>query len=408
MVVPFLGYPDSARARSREADVVHCLHTVAERYEKIPTSTKVTVKETALNTGAKELVVSLKSYLNTEVDKHLTRIANIIFERDVVWSMVTNNCQLFANRLLMGKDFEYITPRFPGKLLNHTQGSELLDIAVAEDTVDWPRYLLSFGNHIEGFGKSFYQPNCLVTNYCQSLPTIDYDLLEHVTRLPNLSSDPYHEALGDLCRLTHNASKNSMALPVDKLWLMPNDSLSLLQMHLLRSPHKYRNAADELLKGKEWLKNRLAVLQLLDVFAAFTGALGISLFSLLVQEPKLLSQITIPPSRVLGNMRADEKLRIVRFGSRGVIYDITNRVPSAMGQVVHMKRRPSGDPIHGEEVLCRIVGFFVAPIALVSPALAKEIGGIFRLHQGFWIAVNIGGHTYITQYLGKKVKNIRD
>ncbi|RYO88022.1 hypothetical protein DL764_008781 [Monosporascus ibericus] len=330
-------------------------------------------------------------------------MADILLERNAEWSLVTNNCQLLANRLLMGKDFEYIIPRFPSNLGDKTN----------DDDFHGPRYLISFGNHIEGFGKSFYQANCLITNYCQSMPTIDYDLLEYVHWSPEQSSgpslevDPFSKALGELSLLNYNP--DTAPLPVEQLWFMPNDSLSLLQFHLLRQPHKYRDLSKKPLRDKEWLKNRLAVMQLLDVFASFTGALGVFLFNLFVREPQLLKLITIPPSRVLGNMRADEKLRILRgLGSRGVIYDITNRGSSAMAQVVNLRRRLSGDPVYGEEVLCRIVGFFVAPIALVSPAAAKAVGGSFRLHNGFWIGVNVGGHTYVMQYLGRKVKNTRN
>ncbi|RYP48539.1 hypothetical protein DL768_005578 [Monosporascus sp. mg162] len=413
----FSGYPETAG--SREANAIRCLIREAERYGKIPSSKTVTARQKALEESARRLTEELKKCIGTEVNKHLTRIADILLERNAKWSMVTNNCQLLANSLLMGKDFEYIIPRFPSNLGKKSN----------DDDFHWPRYLISFGNHIEGFGKSFYQANCLMTNYCQSNPTIDYDLLEYVSWRseqssdPSLELDPFSQALGELSLL--NYSPDTAPLPVEQLWLMPNDSLSLLQFHLLRQPHKYRassknrlqheewlknrDALNSPLRGKEWLRNRLAVMQLLDVFASFTGALGVSLFNLFVREPQLLKHITIPPSRVLGNMRADEKLRILRgLGSRGVIYDITNRVPNAMAQVVNLRRRLSGDPIYGEEVLCRIVGFFVAPIALVSPAAAKEVGGSFRLHNGYWITVNVGGHTYVTQYLGRKVKNTRD
>ncbi|KAK0649820.1 hypothetical protein B0T16DRAFT_508725 [Cercophora newfieldiana] len=401
----FSGYPESAS--QREAAVVACLIECGDRYATLAGSLKDTEKRREeLGKLGDDLQSQLKICLGEEVDKHLSRIANKLVQHEErgEWSILTNNCQLLVNLLLSGEDFEYIIPLPPKDL--------------RDQNFRWPRYLISFGNHIEGFGKSLYQPNCLMTQYNQSNRMVDYDLVEFMERC----SEPHSKSLTVINQFLsrRNSGKDkdgndeTLIRCLDTLWALPGDTLSLLQFHFLRPPHKYPYHLDE----DCWVKSRLRAMQLLDVVAVFTSALGNSLYRLFTRDPKLLSRITIPPARVLGNFRADEKLRIIdTLGPRGTFYDIVNRVPNAMSRVVEEPSRfwktssnagDSDDPVHGEEVVCRIVGWFVAPLSAVSPALGAAIGGSFRLHENFWITVNVGTHTYALQYMCKEAKKVRD
>jgi len=400
----FSGYPESNAASQQE--VIRCLAREADGYAKIPPSKSVVARRTALDNAAQRLVRQIEKCIGMEVDKHLGRFGRRLVDlRDNVdWNVMMNNCQLLVNRLLKGdKDFEHSIPLFPSSLMSSSNRD---DKRGEDDHYRWPRYLVSFGNHIEGFGRSLYQPNCLITSYCQSMPMVEYDVLEYISwRAQQQQSEPdtHTRALSALSRLRQGGDDT---LPVNHLWLMPGDTLSLLQFHLVRQAQKYHGQA-----GDAWIDNRLRVLQLLDIYAAFAGALGVSLFNLLRANRELLAQITIPHARVLGNMRADESLRVTRMlGSRrAVVYDITGRVPSAMGHAIHRnRRREKGEPVHGEEVLSRIVAWFMTPLSLASPSAAEELGAIFRLHHGYWITLNVMGHTYVRQWLFKKAENMRD
>lgn len=374
----------------------------ANKYGAIPKTKSATGKAELLKEAARRIKCSLKDCLGSEVDKHLDRIARILVEKQMAkgWNMWTNSCQWLVMRLLDGKDFESIIPRFVDK-------PEEAD----EESVRWPRYLISFGPNIEGFNQSFYQPSSMITDFCQSRPTIDYDLIEHISlRLKEspetLPASWIHLSLCE-AELTGKTGTDS-PISMDALWAMPCDTLSILQFHLLRQPSKYESEGN-------WSQNRFRVLELLDIFASLAGALGASLGALLSRDSKFLSQIIVPSARVFGNILATEHVRIVRLSSRWVGYDITNRVPSAMGEARRLRRKlqkaagAPGDPVHGEEVLSTLVEIFLTPLAVVGGGkLAENFGQIFRFyHNGPWITLNGFGHTLVCPLFVRKVNRIR-
>ncbi|GAB1317933.1 hypothetical protein MFIFM68171_08143 [Madurella fahalii] len=289
----FSGYPQPAQPR--EDAVVQRLMQLGNSYMSLPRGKPAIERRSRLRQLAKDLQSSLMMCLGGEVDKHLSRIVNIsLWRKDRgEWSILTNDSQLLVNLLLSGDDFEHVI-LLPPEDFN-------------EESFRWPRYLISFGNHIEGF---------------------DYDIIEYIGRCAGSPSESHSKALTRLCQFSPT-DLSSQAL-LNKLWLLPGDSLSLLQFHLLRPPHEYH------LKDKDWMENRLCVMQLLNVMATFTGALGNALYHrLLAGGRRLLSRITIPPARVLGNIRPDERLHILdKLGPRLTVYDIVNRTPNAMRPVV--------------------------------------------------------------------------
>jgi len=442
----FSGYPESRH--ESDTAVVRCLIQEAEGFLKIRKSKKKHTVEAWKVRSAARLTEQLKSCLGNEVEKHLRRFANILYEnkKDTEWSILLNNCQLLANRLLGGEDFEYVVPQLPRDMKDETG-------------FKWPRYLLSFGNHIEGFGKSLYQPNCLITHFCQSTPTIDYDVIDFMqAQKADPRGSSHIKAISGLSLHPDSTRRNSSGLPLDQLWIVPGEALSILQFHLVRSSYKYGeifNAVDqesETEKEQAWLRNRLRVLQLLDVFASFTGALGVTLFDQFrSMGPDRLSRVTLPAARVMGNMRADEKLVILdQLGPRLIHYKMTHRTPNGMVPVInripwvrwwrrqgkwkkwnHRDLGPVGDleesqvlmaesstgddddddgrdPVHGEEVVSRIMGFFVGPLSLISPELAVGAGGIIRFHENSWVSVPVGADTYIRQYTCRKARTVRE
>ncbi|KXX82626.1 Non-canonical purine NTP pyrophosphatase [Madurella mycetomatis] len=398
----FSGYPKSTC--SRQAKVIELLVEEANRYARIRDSKRVEAKWKSRNKAADRITSALKNYLDNEVNKHLDRISRVIVEKQTIrgWNMFTNSCQWLVMRLLSGKDFEYIIPRLPGSI------GEIRDETAEEASFTWPRYLVSFGPNIEGFNQSFYQPDSMITDFAQSRPSIDYDLIEYIElclRREQGNVPTFRRQLS-LC------GNNNAAVPMDALWAMPGDTLSMLQFHLLRQPSKYRDrTTGACLSEADWNKNRFLVMHLLDTFASLAGALGASLFGLLSRDRRLLSQVTIPSARVFGNILASERVRIIRCSSRWVAYDITNRVPSAMGEARERRRQlqkaagAPGDPVHGEEVLSTMVWFFLAPLGKQT---AEDLGQIFRFHHnGPWITLNGFGHTLVCPLFLKKVKNVR-
>ncbi|OJZ81310.1 hypothetical protein ASPFODRAFT_52371 [Aspergillus luchuensis CBS 106.47] len=425
----FSGYPESARLR--QARVIDTFVKEANAFGSIAMTKMAQVRANLLSKAAGRVNRALKECLGGEVNKHLDRIVRILVEKQMRkgWNMWTNSCQWLVMRLLSGEDFDSIIPRFP----DNVAGNKVHYEEPEEARFRWPRYLLSFGPNIEGFNQSFYQPKSMITDFCQSRPTIDYDLIEHISLRLTESASPHNlptswvhlsllvdkvtDRIEDtLAAQPPKATTTTFAIPMDALWAMPGETLSMLQFHLLRQPSKYHDMSDKYcLTQTEWSKNRFLVLEMLDTFASLAGALGATLVNLLSRDHQRLSQVTIPNARVFGNILADEQVRIIRLSSRWIAYDITNRVPSAMGQARRLRQQLQkaagelGDPVHGEEVLSTLVDIFLTPLALVGGRrVAENLGQIFRFHHnGPWITLNGFEHTLVCPLFLKKAKTVR-
>ncbi|KAK3936526.1 hypothetical protein QBC46DRAFT_394919 [Diplogelasinospora grovesii] len=317
-------------------------------------------------------------------------------------------------RLLSGKDFEYIIPRLPDNHNNHLGGVQ--DETAEEASFTWPRYLVSFGPNIEGFDQGLYEPHSMIADFSQSRRSIDYDLIEHMELCSETSPDSIPTSRR---QLSLSGGDNNATIPMDALWAMPGDTLSMLQFHLLRQPSKYNQnrTANSCLSEADWNKNRFLVMHLLDAFASLAGALGASLFDLLSQDRRLLSRITIPSARVLGNIHASEQVRIIRVSSWWVAYEIAD--PGELRRRLQRAAGAPGDLVHGEEVfptlrgeegLPTMVDFFLGGLQafVVGRAAMENLGQIIRLHHnGPWIAFNLPERTLVCPLSWRKAKSVR-
>ncbi|KAI4231348.1 MAG: hypothetical protein LQ349_005673 [Xanthoria aureola] len=237
------------------------------------------------------------------------------------WNMLTNNCQKLIDRLLNSKDFEYVFPRLP---------SDFRSIRPSEEWkhFTWPRYLISFGDRVEGRDISIQQPNSCVAKFCEKIRSTEdiIDFLEReFGRREVKNGNPLFEYLKELALVTPQPNvEDYLRTADDALWDLPRDSLSILQHHLLRPFTRYSTVTGRLLDEDQWTKGRLRLLKQLDTIACYTGALGSALLDMFYREPDMISQITIPKSRIFGSLRSDEKVRLIR-SSDMVHYIITQR-----------------------------------------------------------------------------------
>ncbi|KAL8649145.1 MAG: hypothetical protein Q9226_005696 [Calogaya cf. arnoldii] len=237
------------------------------------------------------------------------------------WNILTNNCQKLIDRLLSSKDFEYVFPRLP---------SEFRSIRPSEQWkhFKWPRYLISFGDRVEGQDISIQQPNSCVAKFCEKVRSTEdiVDFLEREFGRPDVKNgNPLFEHLKELALVTPQPNvKDYWKTADDSLWDLPRDSLSILQHHLLRPFARYSTVNGRLLDESQWTKGRLRVLKQLDTIACYAGALGSTLLDMFYREPGMIPQITIPKSRIFGSLRSDEKVRLIR-SSDMVHYIITKR-----------------------------------------------------------------------------------
>lgn len=280
------------------------------------------IQQKQLQRCADALACHIRELIGAEVTKYLKRIAELLMDpgTKLSWSMFSNNCQHLVNRLLGGKDFEYTFPRLPPNFG--------LQNRVGDDTsFRWPRYLISFGNHIEGLGISIIHPDSAFSQFFRSKSTA-LNVVEYLeaARQRTPKSCPKWISQLILSGNTEIDANSNPAAASDALWELPCDALSLLQFHLLLPAHKYFTASGQPLTDSRWIENRLQVLRLLDIFSSLTGAFGNALLSMFSRTPSLISQVTIPKSRIYGGAGAHDLILLLKVVPRlSVVYLIFRR-----------------------------------------------------------------------------------
>ena len=138
----FSGYP---KLHSEEELSIIDAFIVEARRCKLRPSKTVAAQRRQLHRSAEILRDLLKEMFGGEVRKYLNRIASVLMDANtkLSWNMWTNNCQKLVDRLLNGKDFEYVFPRLP-------KGFGSRPALETEGNFSWPRYLISFGDRVEG------------------------------------------------------------------------------------------------------------------------------------------------------------------------------------------------------------------------------------------------------------------
>ena len=279
----------------------------------------------------------IKKMLGEEVRKYLNRTASLLMDSNAksTWHMLGNNCQKLIDRLLNGKDFEYTFPRLP-KGLGPGDSTDIWK------TLPWPRYLISFGDRVEGKDISIQQPNSSVTQFCHenssSRDIIDFLELE-IHRAGRNGGNACFKDLSELALvIPQPGAENYWELSNNALWDLPRDSLSILQYHLLRPSSRYSTTSGQAFDETQWTQSRLRALQQLDTIASYTGALGSALLDLFHREPNITSKVAIPKSRIFGSLRADEKVRIIRSGNM-VGYVISRRQERLTKALGHTEKK---------------------------------------------------------------------
>ncbi|KAL9627503.1 MAG: hypothetical protein Q9204_006518 [Flavoplaca sp. TL-2023a] len=315
----FSGYPTSDS--DYEGTILDTFVREAGKCRFQPSKT-VPARRRQLHKSATHLCNVVKTAIGNEVKKYIWRIASTLLgpQSDLKWNMFTNNCQRLTDRLLNGKDFEYVFPRLPAGFRS-LAGSEEWKHS------EWPRYLISFGDRVEGQSINIQQPNSCVTKFCEQIGRQDIiDFLEHKIDQAELESgNGIFKDLKELALVTpqpHTEVYRTTA--EDALWDLPRDSLSILQFHLRRPSARYSTTTGQVFDETQWMNGRLRVLQQLDIIACYAGALGLALLEMFRQEPAMVNQVVIPKSRIFGSLRSNEKVRVIRSGGL-VSYIISQR-----------------------------------------------------------------------------------
>ena len=124
---------------------------------------KISMQRESLRTGAKAVMAELHKLLDHEVGLHIRRLATKLMSPKTVlkWHPRSNSCQQFADTLLDGEDFEHLFPLFPKAFVEN-------EAARKTPGFEWPRYLISFNDHIDGLAALGFQPKSIISKFCQA------------------------------------------------------------------------------------------------------------------------------------------------------------------------------------------------------------------------------------------------
>lgn len=322
----FSGYPTSHS--DYEGTILDTFVREAGKCRFQPSKT-VPARRRQLHKSATHLCNAVKDAIGNEVKKYICRIASTLLDStlNLEWDMFTNNCQRLIDRLLNGKDFEYVFPRLPA-------GFPSLAVSDEWEYFEWPRYLISFGDRIEGQGINIQQPNSCVTRFCEQIGSTE-DIIDFLKLKIHQAELDSQAELGSDNRIFKDLKELALVTPQphtevyrttaeDALWDLPRDSLSILQFHMRRPFAKYSSTTGQTFDETQWMNGRLRVLQQLDIIACYAGALGLALLEMFRQEPAMVNKVVIPKSRIFGSLRSNEKARVTRSGGL-VRYIISQR-----------------------------------------------------------------------------------
>ena len=249
-----------------ELGIINCFTKASTKFQEKPMKSS-SFNERQLRQSAEEIISNLKSLISDEVQLYLKFFASRIMDPliDLTWNQYPNNCQAFCNSILANQIFDTVLPR-------HNP------IATTSQS-QTPSYLLSFTS--KNFGSVFD------TSQYQTVPSAAYfcefhtneDLIEHFdTWLAMPLRNPCSKLFCWPC-----LNKDTCSL-CEHMWLMPHETTSILQLHLIRDRSSYNqnfNTDDpreeaRVLIDEEWMSNRLQILLALDSFLGAAGGLSSS------------------------------------------------------------------------------------------------------------------------------------
>lgn len=296
-----------ARLHQREEAVVRRLMTPSNSFRYLP-SKSVSANYNRLHAEAAKVTSLVREMINHDVNLYLKRLSTALLDHKIVlrWNARSNTCQDFANNILREPRFEGLFPKLPREFV--TDESVRANPAYAG-----LRYLVSFGTTIDTpIALLRPQPRNVVWRFYHGIRD-NCDLIEYAEGVTNKqASIPPHLRRISVLQYPEPAADVSVDDLVDSLWELPRDTLSTLQMHLLRRREKYSSPQGFALTQRQWVMNRLQILQQLDVFGSLAGAWGSGWLAEFLRKPDgLLLKGYWPTAATYGTMHVSEKVQTI-------------------------------------------------------------------------------------------------
>ncbi|UZP32189.1 hypothetical protein NXS19_000005 [Fusarium pseudograminearum] len=251
-----------------------------------------------------DLIEPLKEHIGPTVRMYLHRLLHQLWDPAVplAWSQTFNNCQTFCDKLVLQGQFSTCFPlRQPG--LNNpdntnTELNYLFSFCARFPSQSEEAVIVS---RLDEYFRSFHQ---------------EFDIIDHFRDLEEgVSSGPLK------CQniLLWDCATAACSLP-DHIWLHPYESISILFFHVLRNYEMYSNydwpgstdntapamsRMSKCLNTRQWLRQRISVLQGIDILLSSLGALA-RVFSQMAQN-----QFTAEERSNKGLLRMGQKAKNV-------------------------------------------------------------------------------------------------
>ena len=303
-----------ARLYQKEEAVVLSLVTASDSFRYLP-SKSVSANYNRLHAKAAKVLSLVREMISHDVNLHLKRFSSVLLDHKTLlrWDARSNTCQDFADNVLRDPVFGGLIPKLPREFVTDQSVRANPEYRVL-------RYLISFGTSIDTpIALLRPQPRSVVWRFYHEIRD-NCDLIEYAERVTyKQASIPPHLRRISVLQYSESTADVSVDDLVDSLWELPRDTLSILQTHLLRRREKYSSPQGFALTQREWVINRLQILQQLDVFGSLAGAWGSAWLAEFLRKPEgLLLKGAWPDAARCGNLHASENIQTIGTVSWGV------------------------------------------------------------------------------------------
>ena len=302
------------RLHQMEEAVARRLMTASDSFRYLP-SKSVRANYKRLHAEAAKVTSLVREIINHDVNQYLKRFSAALLDLKLSlrWNARSNTCQDFADNILRDPRLGNLAPKLPKAFVTDEN-------VRANPAYPGLRYLICFGTTIDTpIALLRPQPRSVVWRFYHGIRD-NCDLIEYAESVTHKqASIPHHLRRVSVLQYPEPAAGASVDGLIDSLWELPRDTVSTLQMHLLRRREKYSSPQGYALTQCEWVTNRLQILQQLDVFGSLAGAWGSVWLAEFLRKPEgLLLKGSWPDAATYGTMHVNEKIQTIGPGWCGL------------------------------------------------------------------------------------------
>jgi len=260
----FSGYHQ--HLQSLEDLVIQMLYSAAKNWTEKPLKSRQ-ANYLTLRRQANAIITPLRFIMDGYLTPYLKAITTVLFntDTDLRWGQYTNNCQNFCDAILQQPVFSTVFPTADHLYrLRKDRNTALLDYVVSFRTES------QLGNALQSTRLSPGPLTAFLKLLHRQTNVLEYQ--EEHGRKGNKNAPLCAETFAWRC---HDEDCDL----ADHIWTNPAEFVSILQFHLMLDKNHYLQASENEwdavpLSEKEWVKNRLAILQAIDSFATAAAAIS--------------------------------------------------------------------------------------------------------------------------------------